>query len=70
MAAVGREPKHERHVPVPANVITHTQSEPGGGADEDRHIHDVITCAHPLGQVSGENEPEIANCITKPGPNK
>jgi hypothetical protein len=66
MAGQGRAPAGERDTPAIANTRTHSP----GGADEDKHIENTITYAHPMGQTPGSALPPIANVITKAGPNK
>jgi len=66
MASQGREPAGERDKPRLDNVITGS----GDGSDQDKHVGNAITCAHPMGQTPGSAEPPIANVITHTGPNK
>jgi hypothetical protein len=66
VAATGRETPHDRDKPKIKDVITQT----GNPADAPEPIANAITCPHPMGQVAGQNEPAIANTITKAGPNK
>jgi hypothetical protein len=67
MAAVGRPPAGERDKPPISDVITAS----GDGADQDKPIANVITSSKPTGpDAPGSSMPQVANTITKAGPNK
>jgi len=66
MASNGRDAGGERDKPKIGEVITQT----GDPSDAPKEICGAITCAHPSPQVRGSDMPQIANTITKTGPNK